>query len=313
MCCPMISVIIPMYNVSSSIQRCLNSILGSGVYNIELLCVDDGSSDNTVHIVEKIASKDSRVRLFENSHMGVSTARNTGLKHAKGKYIAFVDSDDALTEGAIEQIEYILSNQQCDCLTFGGYTEGKSQRAKSIAQTLLLPDVSFCDKDVLERALYEIPCCNLFIWNKIFRNDIIQTNNIKFDTEISLGEDRAFIFDYFVHVNKVISISKKLYIYTADHESSITNSYARFPYKKACSHLDVVEHILENWSAISWIDLSAQTIMLNWASSYVYRPQKDFYTDEERDEILKKLLNLVQKYYPNISIEIHADTIKFKT
>lgn len=295
---PVISIIIPMYNVSSSIERCLVSILDNSSANVELLCVDDGSNDNTVKTVEKVAKCDSRVKILRNDHLGVSNARNTGLAHANGHYIAFVDSDDAVEHNAFLKVESLLEQTSCDCLTFGGYAKGKSNRAANISGNLLLPEASFCPPEILEKALFEIPSCDLFIWNKVFSTEIIKNNDILFDTKISLGEDRAFIFDCFIYVKKLVSISNKLYIYTADHENSITDKFSKSNYKKACSHLIVVEHIFKTWSINKLISINATRKMLNWASAYVYRPEKEFYTEKEKHKIINSFTDIVLEYYP---------------
>ena len=302
MCQPVISIIIPMYNVSSSIERCLLSVLDNSSANVELLCVDDGSNDNTVDTVEKIAQNDQRVKLLKNNHLGVSSARNTGLDYAKGKYIAFVDSDDAVEHNAFLKIESLLEKTGCDCLTFGGYAKGESKRATDISKGLLLPDACFYTSEILGKALFEIPSCDLFIWNKVFSADIIQKNSIRFDKNISLGEDRAFIFDCFIHVNTLVSVSDKLYIYTADHENSITDNFSKSYYKKACSHLMVVKHIFNSWSKTDKIKMDATKRMLNWASAYVYRPQKEKYTDVEKRKIIGDFSSIVHAYYPTSNI-----------
>lgn len=302
MCQPVLSIIIPMYNVSSSIERCLLSVLDNSSANVELLCVDDGSNDNTVDTVEKIAKNDKRVKILKNNHSGVSSARNTGLDNAKGKYIAFVDSDDAVEHNAFLKIESLLEKTGCDCLTFGGYAKGESKRAADISKGLLLPDACFYNSEILERALFEIPSCDLFIWNKVFSADIIQKKVIRFDKNISLGEDRAFIFDCFVYVNTLVSVSDKLYIYTADHENSITDRFSKSYYKKARSHLMVVEHIFNSWSKTDKIKMDATKRMLNWASAYVYRPRKEKYTDVEKRKIIGDFSSIVHAYYPTSNI-----------
>lgn len=309
MCQPVISIIIPMYNVSSSIERCLLSVLDNSSANVELLCVDDGSNDNTVDTVEIIAQNDQRVKLLKNNHLGVSGARNTGLDHATGKYISFVDSDDAVEHNAFLRIESLLEKTGCDCLTFGGYAKGESKRAANISYSMLLPDASYYPPGILEKALFEVPSCDLFIWNKVFSAEIIRKNKIYFDTNISIGEDRAFIFDCFIHMKSFVSVSEKLYIYTADHENSLTDRFALAYYDKACSHLKVVEHIFKSWSQNSVISKYAIERMLNWAAKYVYRPRKDVYSEDERKEVITSFLKLLLIYFPNAMASVSNDGI----
>ena len=174
-----------------------------------------------------------------------------------------------------------------------------------------MPDASYSPPHILEKALFEVPSCDLFIWNKIFLADIIKNNNIRFDTNISLGEDRAFIFDCLIHVKSLLSISEKLYIYTADHENSLTDQFATAYYEKACSHLKVVEHICKSWSQNSAISTYATERMLNWASKYVYRPRKDVYSKKESDALIAAVLNLFSIYFSNAIACVLDDGIKF--
>lgn len=307
---PVISIIIPMYNVSSSIERCVMSVLKNSSPNIEILCVDDGSRDNTVNIVKEILNYNLCIKLIENKHLGVSAARNTGIDNAEGKYIAFVDSDDAVDNNAFLKIESLLKKSEYDCLTFGGHAIGDSKRARDINENLIMPDATFYSQEILEDALFDIPSCNLFVWNKIFSAKIIQKNNIRFDTSISLGEDRAFIFDCFKYIESLKSISEQYYIYTADHQNSLTDKFSKAYYDKACSHLKVVEHIFKSWHVEKNISSIATKKMLNWSSRYVYRPQQEFYTDMEKSDIIKGLKNNFYKYYPNFNLEVMDDGIR---
>lgn len=95
---PLITVIVPVYNVEKYLRRCLDSIIGQTYQNLEILCIDDGSIDNSGEICEQYAARDARIKVIHQENQGLSTARNRGLDAAEGEYIAFVDSDDYILE-----------------------------------------------------------------------------------------------------------------------------------------------------------------------------------------------------------------------
>ena len=100
----LISIIVPMYNSSSTIERCLNSLKNQSYKNIEIIVINDGSTDNSSEICRKMIKKDKRIKIYEKVNQGVSSARNLGLSHAKGDFIGFVDSDDYIEEKMYEEL-----------------------------------------------------------------------------------------------------------------------------------------------------------------------------------------------------------------
>ena len=106
---PLITVIVPVYNVEKYLRRCLDSIIGQTYQNLEILCIDDGSIDNSGVICEQYAARDARIKVIHQENQGLSTARNRGLDAAEGEYIAFVDSDDYILEDMFERLYIALT------------------------------------------------------------------------------------------------------------------------------------------------------------------------------------------------------------
>lgn len=150
---PLFSIIVPVYNVEPYIATCIESILCQSVTDFELLLVDDGSTDDSGMVCDEFASKDSRVRVFHQDNSGVSCARNLGIEKAQGKYICFVDPDD-----------WIEARQVCD------------------------------KEECMLRLKFNATGHNIFgyIWNKVFKADIIKTNKISFLKDVKFGEDEFF-------------------------------------------------------------------------------------------------------------------------
>ena len=118
-----ISIVIPMYNVEKYIDDCLTSIINQTFKDIEIICIDDGSSDKTLDIANKYKKNDKRISIYKQQHAGVSIARNKGLDKATGKYILFFDSDDILDLNALEDLYNILEKEKLDTLFGASYAD----------------------------------------------------------------------------------------------------------------------------------------------------------------------------------------------
>lgn len=117
------SIVIPAYNSEKHLNKCLKSVLEQRFESFEIIIIDDGSVDNTYEIAKKYEKKDARVRAYKKFNGGVASARNMGIINAEGKYIVFLDSDDILNEGVLEQIYSQLSDSDCDMAICNGYVE----------------------------------------------------------------------------------------------------------------------------------------------------------------------------------------------
>ena len=116
---PLITVIVPVYNVEKYLRRCLDSIIRQTYQNLEILCIDDGSIDNSGEICEQYAARDARIKVIHQENQGLSTARNRGLDTATGEYIAFVDSDDYIAADVLEQLYQSAVSSDATCVICG--------------------------------------------------------------------------------------------------------------------------------------------------------------------------------------------------
>ena len=203
-----VSIIIPVYKVEKYISKCIESVLNQTYTNFELILVDDGSPDKSGEICEEYAKTDSRIKVIHKLNGGVSSARNAGLDAASGEYIAFVDSDDYVTDTYIS-----------DLLIYGydfviaGYIEEKTDGSrKSIIRTPAdVSKLSFGSE-----YQYKILSSDYVIygsWSKLFKKSIIEENNIRFDINNCMGEDTIFSSDYLVHCKSFKIVDKTPYIY----------------------------------------------------------------------------------------------------
>ena len=221
-----VSVIIPAYNSFDYIERCLESICNQTYKNIQIIIIDDGSTDETFLKIMAFAKKDERIITVFKENGGVSSARNIGLRYANGDYICFVDTDDELENEAIENLVCTMENEQADCISF--------QYSKWDEYGERLDDVYFrygdylfnTDRDRISFIMKEIVPYNIGgeVWSKLFKRDIIEKNHILFPENCHEGEDYAFTIKYFLNSSKITCISDRLYRYNKRKGSAMNTS-----------------------------------------------------------------------------------------
>ena len=206
---PLISIIVPAYNSADTIERCVDSIKGQTVTDWELIIADNGSTDGCTALCRQLAEADSRIRVIEVTKRGVSAARNAALDIARGEYVCFVDSDDAVE---LDYIGQLLADCNAD-LTVCGYFVDRvtcgGEQIKSEAHTAAAEYwTAGKDKLVLvpaSEAGFMHLCCN-----KLFRRGIIERNHIRFKP-YPVNEDYIFTLTFLLHANSVFVIDKPLY------------------------------------------------------------------------------------------------------
>lgn len=228
-----VSVIIPVYNVEKYLPRCLESVMNQTYAELEIICVNDGSPDNSSAILEEYAKKDGRIKVINQQNKGLSGARNTGIEAATGDYIVFLDSDDWMDEDAVEAA--VSKAENADTVMWGYVREFAE---KSIEKKIFEGDRSFDESETraLHRRLAGLTGAELSnpentdalvtAWGKLYTADIIKKNNLQFvDTKIIGTEDLLFNMYYFGFAKKCFFIDKPFNHYRKDNETSLTRSY----------------------------------------------------------------------------------------
>lgn len=218
---PLISIIVPVYNVAPYLKRCLESIQGQTYRNIEIILVDDGSSDSSGRICEEYAAKDIRLKVMHKANGGLSAARNEGIIKASGEYISFVDSDDYVCETYIERLFRILYDHDAD-IAVCGYFRGREERLpknKSI-QGKQGKIRSYTAKEMLRQWHGKYKQIETVVWNKLYKKTLFTENNIFFPTGC-VFED-VYISHLLIDKSQKIAItSEKLYYYYQRKDSTI--------------------------------------------------------------------------------------------
>ena len=208
---PLVSIIVPVYNGEKTIERCLRSIQNQSYSNIEVLVVNDGSSDHTDRIIRKYAQRDSRFRYIEKENSGVSDSRNVAMEEAKGDYFQFVDGDDWLVKQATEEFVNTALTFGCDMVISDFYRVcGRRIYTKGhIDAGPVITRMKYAEY------MMEAPANFYYgvLWNKFFRADIIRTFALKCSLQLDWCEDFQFNLEYLQYVGKVGVIRKPLYYY----------------------------------------------------------------------------------------------------
>lgn len=229
----MVSIIVPAFNAEKDISGCLNSLHLQEYSNIEIIVVNDGSTDKTCNIVMDYIKKDGRIRIINNNKKGVSSARNYGIINAKGMYVAFVDSDDIVSTKFIRILLEMISNKNCDCACVGITNDYNSFDKIEISKTF---EYDSKEKYVL------LAKRNGFACNKLYKRDILIKNNIFFSENVSVGEDMLFNYEYFRVSNNLMYSEVYLYYYKLNYSSAVN----RLDNVKWFDLIKVYEAILNN-------------------------------------------------------------------
>lgn len=231
---PKVSVIIPAYNVGSYIEKCINSILLQTYSNLELIVVNDGSTDATPQIVNAIAARDHRLVPIHKKNGGVSTARNSGLDVCTGEYVVFVDGDDYLAPDYVEYMLGLVKQTGAEfCLSRNSFThKGEAQVQEDHIETLTPEDAT---------ALLLSPAIIVGCWNKIYKRTLLLENNLRFSSELFYGEGLSFITTAAQLTNAVGVGCRKVYYYRRNNVASATTKFDIEKLYNGEKSLDVIE------------------------------------------------------------------------
>lgn len=216
-----VTMIIPAYNAEKTIEKCLDSVLNQTYSNLEILIIDDGSSDRTAEIVNKYSKQDSRINLYQQQNAGVSSARNQGLNLCTGKYIQFIDADDYLEKDMTEKLVGVFEKDNevglVSCICVEDYrTEQKMMKMTAREEM---------NKVETMRAMLEPDSIRGFLPNKLFVAEIIRKNAIRMEEDIYVCEDLVFCLQYASYVKKSNFINKVLYHYVYRDDSVTHKKY----------------------------------------------------------------------------------------
>lgn len=217
-----LSIIIPVYNVEKYIPVCLESIINQPFKDLEIICVNDGSSDNSLSVLQSYKEKDNRITIIDKKNEGSGVARNTALAIAKGDYVYFVDGDDWLADNALEKVVSKADELDTDILIFSGlsYYNGKGQNGAYSKNKLPEKyfDKVFSSKDI-KKDIFKFPST---AWTKLYKRDFLIKNNIKFQN-IKVGQDQLPFFHSMIKAERIATLPENLYCYRKNRKGAVTS------------------------------------------------------------------------------------------
>lgn len=320
----LISIIVPIYNVDKYLTRCIDSIRAQTYSNIEIILVNDGSTDNSLALCESYVLEDNRVKLINKVNEGVAIARNTGLKVAKGKYIAFVDPDDWIEAEMYESLHHKIKETECLICLCDYYKDTKLRTSKKcfafeedvldqneIRSQIIPPMIGI--EDIVPKYSYIMGC----VWRGLFDRTFIETNKLCFEPGITIMEDLVFMVKALLKVPSAAFVHKPYYHYV-QNPKSVLHSYNQKMWSDQMRVHDLLEsslseaeleEVMRNRLDMRYIGmvfaaLKNETFTKN-NQDFKERMEhiKAIYTDEKLRMILERIKPIDQ---PSLREDLHA-------
>ena len=264
---PLISIIIPAYNVENYIARTLTSVLEQSDNDFELIVINDGSTDKTLEITTNLLKNyNINYKIIDKKNGGVSLARNIGIKEANGEYICFVDSDDLISNNLIKTVKNeIKKNPDFICWEYKIISD-KINKISEYDNKNYKIDI-FYEKEMFLKELLIYKSFNISVWSAVYKKSIIIENNLYFSENFINGEDGEFLFKYIVHCDKIIRLNSVLYYYRIRY-NSITKQKFNIRHYDAfyayCNVIDYYKNINISNEIILSLNIEALNHYLSW-------------------------------------------------
>lgn len=238
----LLSIIVPVYNVENYISICLDSLINQTYKNIEIVCVNDGSKDNSLNILNQYKDKDSRIILIDKKNGGVSSARNAGINASNGDFITFVDADDYVDINTYKNCIDTIIEKNADILAFGYIQEPEHKIINPYKNKFY--NAFDCLKNEFTK--------NCTVWNKIFKRSILFDENIRFAEDVAYGEDDLFLKMVTPNAKKIFGCADAYYHYNTYRETSAENTYSIE--KKLISAINRCDHLINYYINKNYTD-----------------------------------------------------------
>lgn len=292
---PLVSIIVPVYNVERYLAECLESLRAQTYRNIEIVCVNDGSPDRSRLLLGMFAGLDSRIVAVEQDNKGLPGARNTGIGASHGDIVMFVDSDDALAPGACKTVvQAFVDNDPADMVVFGTSFIGQGRGVDPwLAENLDVRDAVY-DEFCLDVLFSEH--AQPFVWRNAFSREFLDRNGLRFEEDIKFGEDKVFQFTAFPRTRRSVLVSDKIYRYRVSRTGSLMDAAGKTRAVKIGKHVGIVDRICQRWTESGDMDKYAPELF-KWTLDFM---GYDTLSLESRDQadICAKMAAVWDKWFP---------------
>lgn len=322
-----VSIIVPVYNVEKYLKRCLNSLIKQTLQEIEIIIVNDGSTDNSLAICKEFENIDKRIKVYSKNNEGLGLTRNYGISKCNGKYIAFVDSDDFVSLDFYEKMYTNIEENNTDAV-FAEFRNHRNDGTDSVGEKNSFKEDIVSTKEYLynilhvkNESLYGKDYLNMSVWRSLYKREIIEKYNIKFESERKfISEDILFNID-FCEVSNKISFQKDTYYYYCYNSDSLTKKY-----KKNRFEMDLIlyEEIIRRMKKYNDYNSKIKCGIDNFFLGYLRAVIKDEVfcqekTKPEKINRIKEILNnnsvrkiLKNREYDTFTRKIYDDLMYFK-
>lgn len=299
--CPLLSIVVPVYNVGGYLLDTLDSIAAQSYSNIEIICVDDGSTDGSGRLLDLYAAHDSRFAIYHEVNRGVSAARNFGIDKAHGEIVLFVDADDLLKSNACDVIRQAFDNDdQVDILKFSADPFPIELSNPWLTSTLSLDDEEYSgysDKLVFYAKTRPFP------WNGAYRLSFLRDHELYFPVGLTLGEDQVFSFATLGRSSRTKLLSDSLYDYRLSRKDSAMCLMAQDEKLRLQKHLQVVDCIMADWGKQGRFEGESGRSMLLFVADFLVFDLLEIRNQADREELLRELQRILSKYLTIDEIE----------
>lgn len=318
----LISIIVPIYNVEKYLNKCIESIVNQTYENIEIILIDDGSNDNSGIICDEYAKKDNRIIVVHKENGGVSSARNKGLKIAKGEWISFVDADDWIEQIFCQTLLNKVTQEQAD-IALCGYnriTYNRIEKINANNQEVFLNSNEYLVKSLNPQTGFGF--CHM----KLIKKEVLKS--ISFNERIEVGEDALFNIQLSTYIKKAVFIKQPLYNYRINNQSVVKRYDENYANKYLKSMKIIEEYIWQEYNEENEENIEIKQNYYNFVAyhimliivNYCYHPDNKM-CNAQRKNMLKEVINndlfiigLKKSNYNNISLtrKITLYTLKHK-
>jgi len=285
----LISIIIPIYNAEKYLKDCLNTVINQTYKNIEIILINDGSTDNSINIIKEYQQKDNRIVVIDRKNKGVLYSRVEGLKIAKGKYVTYIDSDDWVEKNIIEILYNKINKYNADVIKcqFSNNEENITNGNFNIKQEL------FIKKENFEPAFFDMFFVNMNIhnvWCQMFKRELIYSNIENIDTNISMGDDLEINIQLYKNINSILFIPNVLYHYRYN-DNGITKTFNTESIKRKI--IDITKSYYHAYESIEFFNIKDKI--------------------KYKQGVLKKLLDEVNNYQIDLigSLKSKKESIEY--
>ena len=284
------SVITPVFNSELYLKRTLENIAALDQSAFEIIFVNDGSSDNSEELLKEYCKSHANSRLINSPHRGVSSARNIGIENSNGDYILFLDADDGFFSEIFTVLNKHIDKNHPDILVFGA-------KINNYNSEFVLSDIT--PRNIIyspfkEEALFNEPGARPYVWNCAYNTQFIKSKGIRFDEDITLGEDQLFQFTSFPQANVIQFISDKLYCYNYLERESVIKAHIQDVFYRVNEHIKLVGKIIAILKSKGYFSLF-QSSFYFWMYDFLHVDM--FSLNWKQFEVSSEILRKVLKQY----------------